>query len=1729
MAELTPRDLLPVRADLWPHPLTAHGRLRAEAWVPDAGATLLDVLSQLGEPPHGPLIVTVNGLPVPAARWETHLVFPGDLVLCRARLKGGDTNPLQVVLMIGVLALGGWAGAAIGGVAGSLVAGAIVTVGGLLVNALFPPALPDAPDKPKPIYTLTGGANRARPYDPVLMVLGQHRVFPDLAGAHYVEFVGGEQYLHQVFDIGVGDLDITDIRIGDTPLGAYNRRAAPSGDTVEHTVPEFYGRPIYTQWRGNSAANALADVEQQLALPGEPITLVAEDVDTVTGAQLDDTNWHTRTSSLNAARLGLDIVANVLRFSKKGKLRSHTVNLTVQYREQGSTGAWTTVTDPATVITNGSQDPVRRTWFITPPTAGKQWDVRVKRDTAPASDTRTRDEVTWSALRTYQASTANAAGRTRLALRIKATGQLNGRLDRLSALVSARVKTWDQDVAAWSADNAPTSNPGDILRGFAEGVKDRAGRLIAGAGLSLANRIDLPSIQAWREWCHREGLTFNYVLDGAAGLEEMLQLITRAGRASHSWHSGKLGVVYDEAERLPTSLITAGNILAGSLRVEWADGRLADEIVAEYTDPDFDWQPVALRRKVTGVIHPQRSARIRLPGVTDRAQAIEETNLHAARQEYHRRRLTWAMAMEGFSLLRGEVYYLSEALVSGGVTGRLTGGDKAAPQLDQAIDISAGTDYLLLRLADGALHTSVVTHPDGGAGETDTPALATPLPGDPAQGGLAAAADAGVQARDVLWRYYSAANPPLKVKITGVRPLSDDTVEIQAIDEVAAYYTAKDLALTDPLPRLLSRGPKILAINVSETLLETGGGYAVEIVATLVVEGDWRGGVIWAQLNEQERRIVASLSGQETRGAWIEQAEGTLTITAVPGSDVAATGAALTVTHTIGADTVPPDDPEGVTATGIPGGYEVTWTAPEEPDYAVTEILDAVGDILTVSHITVVPRGEVAATVFTRLGVEQATDITVFVRHKDRSGNTSEPVRATVTTLAPPADGVGQERVFCATALGGTITGSANLPDPDWNFNEPDLSSDDGITRGNNVYYQGTPADLGAAKPFVTPFVRTIKGAPAPNADIGTVAWTQEAAQRLFAEDGQDGLQGPKGDPGDDGDDGKDGKDGVGDSLSDIKTQQIYRRTATPIKPNTPRSSAAQKTDDRYTPTGASRTYTAPTQALPYAWVSTRLGKSGGWGDWSGYRPNGTHQSVFAAGTRSAETYPPVDIAPAKAWSDTIANRTTKDSNVITDMVTQYNDTEKWTETRYWDGTAWVKVDVKLSGNYFFDGAIGARKLDVENLSALNIKVRNVDVEGVIQAEHISADVINVETLWSGSATVTLSIGVATRTDVETIALDDGFDLDDYGSILILGSPDVNHVQSNLTRRTAGAGGQVLKRVGDRSTVAVRRNSGGTALVFTARQTGSFGNSADAISYTVQRILGVKGNPATGTVDPPTDPPGPDPALTLSDSGTIEIDEGSSRLFNFSIGAAVSSDVTVTCALSGSGAGGAISFASGSSDTSEAVTIPAGQTGGSIRVYARQDSDTSDETVTLTISTSNTDIPSGSRSDSVSIRADDDDTPAPTTTTFSLSPSSDQDIEEGDNELFTIRLGTTLSSAVTFDCDLSGSGAGSDVSFLSGSSSTSITRTINAGSRTATFRVYARDDDSSDDATLTVGTNSPLVTTSDIEVDIEPTAAPDPADYEATITIGRGNFSGSGYLLGPVNTKCDILCLPILH
>ena len=164
-------------------------------------------------------------------------------------------------------------------------------------------------------------------------------------------------------------------------------------------------------------------------------------------------------------------------------------------------------------------------------------------------------------------------------------------------MVRQRVPVWTG--ASYSAPQ-PSSNPAWLFRWYARGVRI-AGRRVAGVGLADA-RIDEAAIRAWGAWCEAQGLECNMVLDRAISHADVLALIAQCGRASPSWQTGRLGVVWEDAGRPASALITPGNIVAGSFAVEYAAGQAADEIAVRYIEPALDWQFNTIRRRANGIL-----------------------------------------------------------------------------------------------------------------------------------------------------------------------------------------------------------------------------------------------------------------------------------------------------------------------------------------------------------------------------------------------------------------------------------------------------------------------------------------------------------------------------------------------------------------------------------------------------------------------------------------------------------------------------------------------------------------------------------------------------------------------------------------------------------------------------------------------------------------------------------------------------------------------------------------------------------------------------------------------------------------------------------------------------------------------------------------------------------------------------------------------------------------------
>ena len=891
-------------ADLWPHPVTAEGR-ETRALALAAGATVADALAlalpvRLEDVAHG-IAVALDGRPVAAADWARTPAAGHALVVRAAAGGGDDSDPLRVVLTIGVAAasiavpgLPALAGTAFatGTLGGAALSAGILVGGSLVVNALAPPPAPPTLAGPEPadeVWSLAAGQNRARAYEPMRLVLGSHRVFPDLCGREYTEFdEAGEQDLFQQFSFGVGDLDIADLRLGETALADYDG--------------------VLTETAG----------------PGERLTLVHDDVDTTPGATLEDTEWVVRATPERTARVEIDIAGRVFRIGDRGEQESHAVPVEWGWRRQGS-GAWSAY---QIEIANDDASPVRRGFSAELPSPGS-YEVRVRRAAAPADEERTFDDLAWAALRSYQESDSDRGADTRLGVRIRASGQLHGRLDRLSALVTQNVPAWNAPLGRWSPDTpagrGPSANPAAVFRAFARGWHDADGRLVAGGGRP-AEDLDDETLGAWYVWCERNGLSCRRVLSGGR-VEDVEAEIARCGRGAPTWQTGKLGVVWEDPDRPPSALITPARVLAGSVRAAWAAGEAAEEIVVRYIDP-ADWQRHDVRRVMPGIDTPRYTATLDVPGLADRDQAATFANLQAASQRWHRRRIQWEMGPDGAAVARGDVLWMTHDLISGGTTGRLAGGTAAAPVLDREVDL-AGGGWLLFDLPGAGLHTSAAAP----GADARTVVLADPLPRAPGS------AD-GEEAADTVWRLYAAGQPPAAVRVVAVEPLAEDRVRLTAIDEVAAYHELATSDLDAPIGGTRPRAAAVLGIAVSERRVRAGAGYAVEIEAALTVTPGWSGGVVTSAPVDAETnaagaaRQAAALADGATVARWLEDdVARTIEITAVPGSRDAPAGRAFRVRHTIRSASLVPPAPTGFAVTEQEDGTRLyDMTLPDIPD-----------------------------------------------------------------------------------------------------------------------------------------------------------------------------------------------------------------------------------------------------------------------------------------------------------------------------------------------------------------------------------------------------------------------------------------------------------------------------------------------------------------------------------------------------------------------------------------------------------------------------------------------------------------------------------------------------------------------------------------------------------------------------------------------------------------------------
>ena len=94
----------------------------------------------------------------------------------------------------------------------------------MLVSAMVPPPSinTSSQEQESNAYSINGQSNSARPYQPVAKLYGRHRIFPALGSTPHIQNIGSMSTIQTLYDFGLGNVELSDMRIGDTPVSSYD-------------------------------------------------------------------------------------------------------------------------------------------------------------------------------------------------------------------------------------------------------------------------------------------------------------------------------------------------------------------------------------------------------------------------------------------------------------------------------------------------------------------------------------------------------------------------------------------------------------------------------------------------------------------------------------------------------------------------------------------------------------------------------------------------------------------------------------------------------------------------------------------------------------------------------------------------------------------------------------------------------------------------------------------------------------------------------------------------------------------------------------------------------------------------------------------------------------------------------------------------------------------------------------------------------------------------------------------------------------------------------------------------------------------------------------------------------------------------------------------------------------------------------------------------------------------
>lgn len=603
---------------------------------------------------------------VPPEFWPHTRPKPGIRIAVRFVASGDDTlrAVLTVVVSVAAMALGQFWAAAIVPTAGlaqtaaaGLITAGLTVAGTMLINALIPVQTPKQRDRVDETYSITGWQNTARPGEPIPCVLGRLRVAPDFVGMPYTTIFGNDQFVTALLGFGYGPLEMSDLRIGETPI-------------EEFTDVELQFR------EGRPDDEPVTVYPKQVLEQREGVELIRPKVD---GDWEDRPVVRQTASNAQEVALLFSFATGLFKVNSNGDLESTHIEVRIRQRLVGS-DTWL---DVITIDFRAKkQRPFMRQYRWTLPERGR-WEIEITKLTKDQNEPDRSRRIHLAAIQSFRPEHPINFNKPMalLGIRIKASDQISGALDALNAIVQRYAPVpgengWRQDLSR---------NPASAYVAALQGPQQP---------FPVADdQIDWDQVRDWHDWCASKGLKYDRSHATRESFSEMLMAICAAGRAAPRHDGVRWGVVVDRPDGLVVDHLSPRN--AADFSWSHAYFRPPDAFRVAFRDETNGWE---LAERIIPWPGHEGSIdlveELSLPGKTD----PDEVWIEARRRQYeleHRATSFSAVQDAGARVAtRGDTVMASLDILSRvQVAARVLFVDGARVVLDETISMEHGRRY----------------------------------------------------------------------------------------------------------------------------------------------------------------------------------------------------------------------------------------------------------------------------------------------------------------------------------------------------------------------------------------------------------------------------------------------------------------------------------------------------------------------------------------------------------------------------------------------------------------------------------------------------------------------------------------------------------------------------------------------------------------------------------------------------------------------------------------------------------------------------------------------------------------------------------------------------------------------------------------------------------------------------------------------------------------------------